>query len=206
VVIGSDLRGETVTPTAAALLATLDVRWDPAPAFVAGRTGYGAGTRRLPERPNVAVLRLGSVVEQEEQLLTELATTVDDVSGETLGYALERLLDAGALDAWITPAVMKKSRPAHVLHVLSRPTDAAALRQLALRETGSLGVRAATVRRFALPREETRVEVDGHPIRVKRGPYAVKPEHEDVAAAARALGAPLHEIARRAREEAQHER
>lgn len=205
-VVGSDLTGETVTPTAAALLATLDVRWDPAPASVAGRTGYGAGTRRLPDRPNVAVVRLGSLVEGEEQLLTELATTVDDSSGETLGYTLERLLEAGALDAWITPAVMKKSRPGHVLHVLSRPGDAAALRDLALRETGSLGMRAATVRRFALPREETSVDVDGHPVRVKRGPYGAKPEHQDVAAAARALGAPLREVARRATDKAHDER
>lgn len=206
VVIGSDLPGETVTPTAAALLATLDVRWDPAAAFVAGPTGYGAGTRRLPDRPNVAVIRLGSVVDPEEQLLTELATTVDDVSGETLGYTLERLLDAGALDAWITPAVMKKSRPAHVLHVLSRPTDAAALRQLTLRETGSLGLRAASVRRFALPRDETSVDIDGHTIRIKRGPYGAKPEHEDVAAAARALDAPLNEVLRRAAEKARDDR
>ncbi len=206
VVIGSDLPGETVTPTAAALLATLDVRWDPAPAFVAGRTGYGAGSRRLPDRPNVAVIRLGSLTHPEAQLLTELATTVDDVSGETLGYTLERLLDAGALDAWITPAVTKKSRPAHVLHVLSRPTDEPALRQLALRETGSLGLRVTTVRRFALRRDETSVEIDGHPIRIKRGPYGAKPEHEDVAAAARALGVPLRQVVRRALEQADDER
>jgi uncharacterized protein (TIGR00299 family) protein len=202
VLVGSDLPGETVTPTAAALLATLGVRWEPAPPFLAGRTGYGSGTRRLADRPNVAVVRLGTTVGVDDQLLTELTTTVDDASGETLGYTLERLLDAGALDVWITPAVMKKSRPGHVLHVLSRPTDAAALQQVALRETGSLGIRAATVRRLALPREQASVEVDGHLIGIKRGPYGAKPEHEDVAAAARALDLPLREMARRAAEEA----
>ena len=203
VVVGSDLPGETVTPTAAALLATLNVRWDTAPPFVAERTGYGAGTRRLDDRPNVAVVRLGTMLAAgaTAQTLTELATTVDDVTGETLGYTLERLLDAGALDAWIIPAVMKKSRPGHVLHVLANPTDAVALRELVFRETGSLGVRSRSVERHALPRTETTVHVEGHPIRVKGAPYGTKPDHDDVAAAARSLNRPLREVARQATKE-----
>ena len=211
-VTGSDLPGETVTPTAAALLATLDVRWDPPPPFVLARTGYGAGTRQLPDRPNVAVVRLGAAAGDPGdpaggtvRTLTELATTVDDVTGETLGYVLQRLLDAGALDAWITPAVMKKSRPGQVLHVLAAADRVAALRAVLFRETGTLGVRATAVERHAVRRTEQVVRVDGRAIRVKRGPHGTKPEHDDVAAAAAELDRPLREIARRALEEAERE-
>lgn len=200
-VVGSDLPGEPVTPTAAALLATLGVRWDAPPAITLQGSGYGAGARRLADRPNVAAVRLGSLPAQVGNLI-ELATNVDDVSGEILGYVLDRLLEAGALDVWITPAVMKKSRPGHIVGVLARPEHEAVLRELLLRETGSLGVRSRRVLRYALDRETVTVEVQGHPIRVKRGPHGVKPEHEDVVAAARQLDVPLSEVARRAREEA----
>lgn len=200
-VVGSDLPGESVTPTAAALLATLGVRWDAPPAITLQGSGYGAGARRLADRPNVAAVRLGSLPAQVGNLI-ELATNVDDVSGEILGYVLDRLLEAGALDVWITPAVMKKSRPGHIVGVLARPEHEAVLRELLLRETGSLGVRSRRVLRYALDRETVTVEVQGHPIRVKRGPHGAKPEHEDVVAAARQLDVPLSEVARRAREEA----
>ncbi len=202
-VVGSDLAGETVTPTAAALLACLDVDWGLVPPSTAGRTGYGAGTRRLDDRPNVAVIHLADPVAAAipagapgvTQMLTELATTLDDVTGETLGYLSDRLFAAGALDVWITAAVMKKSRPGHVLHLLAQPDDAAALRQIVLRETGSLGIRSHCVERYALGRDARTVQVDGHVIRVKQGPYGRKPEHDDVAAAATGLGRPLQEIA-----------
>lgn len=198
VVVETDLPGETVTPTAAALLATLGVRWDAPPPFTAGPVGYGAGSRRLADRPNVAVVRLGAAAGAEVEQLVHLATNLDDVTGETVGFAMEQLSAAGALDVWVTPAIMKKSRPAHVLNVLARGADAAALREVLWRETGSLGVRSARVDRHALPRDEAVVDVAGHAVRVKRGPYGRKAEHDDVAAAARALGRPLRDVAREA--------
>jgi uncharacterized protein (TIGR00299 family) protein len=203
VVFGSDLPGETVTPTAAGLLAELGTRWDPPPPFTLRAIGYGAGTRSLADRPNVAVVRLGSAAEAadeaaDEQALDELATTLDDVTGETLGYVIEQALAAGARDVWVTPAVMKKSRPAHVVHVLCEPADTARLRGLLFRETGTLGVRSYAVRRHAAGRDERTVEVDGRPIRIKLGPYGVKAEHDDVTAAARALNRPRRDIAREA--------
>ena len=127
-----------------------------------------------------------------------LECNVDDVTGETLGHALERLVESGAADAWTSPAGMKKSRPGHVLHVLCHPADEHRLAELALAETGSLGIRRHEVSRTALPRSTSTVTVDGHPIRLKHGPHRTKPEHDDVAAAARALGRPLREIAERA--------
>ena len=127
-----------------------------------------------------------------------LETNVDDVTGEVLGHLVARLLDAGAADAWLSPIVMKKGRPAHTVHVLAAPEHVAGCERLVLAETGSLGLRRTSVDRTALPRHTTTVDVGGHAIRVKHGPWGAKPEHDDVAAAAAALGLPLREVARRA--------
>ena len=117
-VTGSDLAGETVTPTAAALLRAAGARYDPPPAMTLARTGYGAGTRQLPDRPNVAVATLGTAVTPGTaaaaagtEAVEVLETNLDDVTGEALGYVITAALAAGALDAWVTPAVMKKSQP-----------------------------------------------------------------------------------------------
>lgn len=196
-VAGADLPGETVTPTGAALLRALGTRYSPPPAMTLGATAYGAGTKRFDQRPNVLSASLGEPAASGESMLV-LECTVDDVTAETLGYALDRLLDAGAADAWTTAATMKKSRPGHVLHVLCHPADRARLTELTLAETGSLGLRTYEVARTALPRRISTVEVGGHPIRLKHGTHRTKPEHDDVAAAARALGLPLREVAERA--------
>jgi uncharacterized protein (DUF111 family) len=90
---------------------------------------------------------------------------------------------------------MKKGRPAQILHVLVHPHQERRLRDLVLAETGTLGIRRVGATRTALPRAFETVEVDGHPVRVKHGPYAAKPEHDDVAAAATALGRPLRAVA-----------
>ncbi|MBO3751232.1 nickel pincer cofactor biosynthesis protein LarC [Streptosporangiaceae bacterium NEAU-GS5] len=202
-VVGTTLRGETVTPTAAALLTAACARYGPPPPMTLGPTGYGAGSRRLPDRPNVVAVTLGSAVASEPggETVVVLSTNLDDVTGETLAYTVSRVLEAGALDAWATPAVMKKGRPAHVLHVLARPETAADLRRLVLAETGSLGIRQALTFRTALPRRFDTVEVDGVPIRIKHGPYGAKPEHDDLAKAAALLGLPLRTVAERAMRE-----
>ena len=207
VVTGTDLPGETVTPTAAALLRAADAQYTPPPAITVTRTGYGAGSRQLPDRPNVAVVTLGTVSQETAEPATAtqpgaetlevLATNLDDVTGETLGYVISQALAAGALDAWVTPAVMKKSRPAHVLHVLVRPEDTPTLQQLVLAETGSLGIRRSTVSRTPLPRRSATIDLDGVSIRVKHGPHGAKPEHDDLVAAAGALGLPLRDVAGR---------
>jgi uncharacterized protein (DUF111 family) len=104
----------------------------------------------------------------------------------------------GAADAWLSPIVMKKGRPAHTVHVLVAPERAAGCERIVLAETGTLGLRRTPVERAALPRRTTTVDVEGHPVRLKHGPWGVKPEHDDVAAAATALGLPLRVVARRA--------
>ncbi|WP_086849254.1 nickel pincer cofactor biosynthesis protein LarC [Amycolatopsis kentuckyensis] len=193
--VGSDLAGETVTPTAAALLKAAEARFEPPPEFRLLATGYGAGTRSLPDRPNVAVVHLGEPVDAGPRTLVVLETNLDDVTGEVLGHVVGELLSAGALDAWISPVTMKKGRPAHVLHVLAEPEHAARLGNLVLAETGSLGFREYPVRRTALARETETVDVRGIPVRRKRGPHGAKPEHDDVVAAARELGLPARVVA-----------
>ncbi|KOG74518.1 hypothetical protein ADK77_05315 [Streptomyces antibioticus] len=198
-VTGSDLPGETVTPTGAALLHAAGTRYGPPPPMTLDATGYGSGTRRLPDRPNVVSVSLGSPLPSApDEDVVVLETNLDDVTGELLGHVITRALDAGALDAWTTPAVMKKGRPAQVLHVLTSPHQERRLRDLLLSETGALGIRRVGATRTTLPRAFETVEVDGHPIRVKHGPYAAKPEHDDVVAAAAALGLSLRAVAVRA--------
>jgi uncharacterized protein (TIGR00299 family) protein len=196
-VVPSDIAGETVTPTGIALLLAAGARFGPVPAMDVAAVGYGAGGREVAGRPNVVQALLGRASGRVEGLLL-LETNVDDVTGEVLGHLLARLLDAGAADAWVSPIVMKKSRPAHTVHVLVGPALAAACEQIVLAETGSLGLRRSPVDRLALPRTTTTVAVDGHEIRIKHGPWGAKPEHDDVAAAADALGLPLRVVADRA--------
>lgn len=195
--------GETVTPTGAALLVAAGARFGPLPAMTLRAVGYGAGGRDPAGRANVLQALLGEAAATgtgsvDPMLLLE--TNVDDVTGEVLGHLVGRLLDSGAADAWLSPIVMKKGRPAHTVHVLVAPERAAGCERIVLAETGSLGLRRTPVDRAALPRHTTTVDVDGHPIRLKHGPWGVKPEYDDVAAAAAALDLPLREVARRALE------
>jgi hypothetical protein len=189
--------GETVTPTAAALLRATATVYGPPPEMRLQATGYGAGTRELPDRPNVAVAMIG-VPAGERTCQVVLSTNLDDVTGEVLGHLIEQSLRAGAADAWITPAVMKKGRPAHVLHVLAEPELAEQLQELIFAETGSLGLRRSTVDKIALPRHVSTVSLHGQDIRIKHGPWGVKPEHDDLARLAKTTGRPVRELAREA--------
>ena len=123
-----------------------------------------------------------------------LEVNVDDVTGEVLAHTIAAVLAAGAHDAWATPIVMKKGRPAHTLHALCDVADAADVRATLLAESGSLGVRATAVERWPQQRTETTVQLDGHTIRVKRAAGRIKVEHDDAAAAAVALGRPLRTV------------
>ena len=214
-IVGVDIDMELTTPTGAAIVAALAGHFGAAPAMTITSSGFGAGTRDLPGRPNVTGVLIGTVARSEQAIslaadmaavegasstteLVELATNLDDVSGEVLGHAIDALLGAGALDAWAVPIVMKKGRPAYTLTALCRPEDVTLLADLAAQLTGTLGLRARTVVRTALERHTSTVDVDGHTIRVKHGPHRSKPEWEDVAAAAESLNRPPVDIAREA--------
>jgi pyridinium-3,5-bisthiocarboxylic acid mononucleotide nickel chelatase len=198
-VAGCDIAGETVTPTGAALLAAAGCRFGGMPPMTVRGTGYGAGTRDVAGRPNVLPATLGtSMTAGEHRPMLCLETTVDDVTGEVLGYLTSVLLDSGAADVWTVPGVGKKNRPVHVITVLCTPDLADELTGRLLAETGSLGVRRAWVERLAVPRHMLEVTVEGHAIQVKCGPNRCKPEHDDLVRAARATGVTLRELAERA--------
>lgn len=196
-VVDAGVAGETVTPTGIALLLAAGARFGPLPPMTVARAAHGAGGRDAAGRPNVLPALLGKPTGAVEGMVL-LETNVDDVGGEVLGHLVGLLLDAGAADAWLSPIVMKKSRPAHTVHVLAAVDRAATCERIVLAETGSLGLRRTPVERLALARHSTVAVVDGHRVRVKHGPWGAKPEHDDVAAAAAALGLPLREVARRA--------
>lgn len=123
-VTGTDLPGETVTPTAAALLRAAGARYGPPPPMTLGATGYGTGTRHLPDRPNVAAVTLGTIADatsEKTEGIVVLETNLDDVTGEALAYTITRAIDAGALDAWATPAVIRTRQPTDEFLISSWP-------------------------------------------------------------------------------------
>ena len=193
---GVDVPVELTTPTGAGILAALCRSWGAMPAMTITASGFGAGTRDLDALPNMTQVVLGTAGGEVTtgQPVVLLEVNVDDATGETLAHALTELLDAGAHDAWVTPIVMKKGRPAHTVHVLADPALAGQLAGVLRDETGSLGVRGTTLERWPSPRTMDEVEVHGLPVRVKVGAGRVKVEHDDAARAARQIGLPLREV------------
>lgn len=203
---GTDRSVELTTPTGAALLASLCSGWGPMPAMEITATGRGAGTRDTEGIPNVVQLVIGKQSDvagaDAGQPVVLLETNVDDVTGETLADTVDALLAAGALDAWVTPVVGKKGRPAHIVSALTEAALVAQLRRVLMAETGTLGVRAATWNRWAASRDMTDVQVAGYPVRVKRSSHRLKAEHDDVVRVARLTGLPAREVARLAESQA----
>jgi len=139
-----------------------------------------------------------TVAEPPGQPVTLLEVNLDDATGETLAHAVAAVLDAGAHDAWVTPIVMKKGRPAHTVSALCDPAVARIVATTLTTTTGSLGVRGATLERWPRARADDVVNVEGAVVRVKVGAGRVKAEDDDVAAAAAVLGVPAREVAARA--------
>ena len=206
---GVDVTVELTTPTGAALLAGLVETWGPAPAMVIEAVGYGAGERDLDGRPNVTQVVLGeerdvTARRAAGQPLAVLEANVDDATGEALAHAVAALMEAGAYDAWITPIVMKKGRPAHTVSALVDPALLEQVRAVLVAETGSFGVRGHTVERWPSQRSMELVHVDGQPVRVKVSPGRRKAEFDDAVEAARRLQRPLREVVARAEEAARN--
>jgi uncharacterized protein (TIGR00299 family) protein len=197
--VGVDTTMELATPTGVALMTVLS-KGQSGPSMPAMNTrsvGFGAGTADTPNRPNVVQVVVGDLTSQpttDGEVAVELAVNVDDVTGEVLADAIEQLLAAGAFDAWITPIIMKKGRPAFTVRALCDPARLEIVRSMMVSHTGSLGIRATEVRRWPQQRAEQVVVVDGHSIRVKVAAHRVKVEFDDAQAAARALGVPVRDI------------
>mgnify|MGYP001813544953 CR=1 FL=1 len=200
--VGLDTTLETTTPTGAALVTTWARQFGAMPALTVEAVGYGAGTADPAERANVVQVVIGraTVADRDDSgtPVVLLEANVDDATGEVLAHAVARLLAAGAHDAWLVPIVMKKGRPAHTVSVLADPSRVTELRELLVRETGTLGVRARELRRWPQRRTMTTVDVDGHRIGVKIGADRVKVEFDDAAEAAAALGLPVRTVIERA--------
>jgi uncharacterized protein (TIGR00299 family) protein len=193
---GVDLGVELTTPTGAALLAGLASGFGPLPPMAIDCSGFGAGSRDLDGQPNATQVVIGAPSEAAAggQPVVVLEVNVDDATGETLAHTVGALLEAGAHDAWITPILMKKGRPAHTVSALADVALGAQVADVLARETGSLGVRGATLDRWPLAREPDTVDVAGYPVRVKVSPGRIKVEHDDAARVARRAGLPLREV------------
>jgi pyridinium-3,5-bisthiocarboxylic acid mononucleotide nickel chelatase len=196
---GIDDRKELATPTGVALMCALADEFGPMPAFNVESVGYGAGSADIPGRPNVVQVVIGEAaapnpIPEPGQLVRLLETNIDDATGEVIAHTITALIAAGAHDAWATPIVMKKGRPAHTVHVLCDPSAAPLIGALLLRETGSLGLRGMELRRWPQQRSQRQVVIDGHTINTKVALGRVKVEYDDAAAAAAALGRPLRDV------------
>lgn len=167
---GGDIEGEMTTPTAAAVLTTLAKHFGPLPPMRVAAVGYGAGSRFQEEFPNLLRVFVGQSDEAgDADAALELSANIDDCTGEILGATIEQLLAAGCLDAWATPIVMKKSRPAWMLSALCAPGDADRVRQILFSETTTFGIRCVPCRRTKLERRHETVETPYGPIRIKIG-------------------------------------
>jgi uncharacterized protein (TIGR00299 family) protein len=193
--------GELCTPTGAALLTTLATAYAAQPAMTTTGIGVGAGGRDPESHANVLRLLVGTAVPRAEDPddLLVLETNVDDLDPRLWPEVIAAVMAAGALDAWLTPILMKKGRPAHTFRALVAPDRAAEVRAAVFRETTTIGIRDYPVSRHALPRETTTVTVGGLEIAVKVARLdglvvTAQPEYDDVVRAARALDRPVREV------------
>jgi uncharacterized protein (TIGR00299 family) protein len=197
---------EMTTPTGAAILASCVDEFVTQARFIELKTAYGIGTRKL-DKPNV--LRVswreeGNAVDGpwRDEALTQIEAAVDDMSGEALGFLMERLFEAGALDVNFIPCTMKKSRPGVIIAVLCRSGALSVLRETMVRHSSTIGFRETSVRRLSLPREETRAAESGcGPVRVKTvfldgKPLRSKIEFDDRARIATERGVSLEQAER----------
>ena len=206
-----EVPAELTTPTGAAILAQIVRHFGPIESMVTDRIGYGLGTRDLPHRPNVLRAFLGHTPTHGgafHDQAAEIRTHLDDITGEHLAHAIDRLISEGALDAAASPLIMKKGRPAHLLTVLALPKDAERLASLVLRETTAFGLRLERVERRTLRREEKVVTTPYGSVRVKLGWEGEKlvqihPEDADCRKLALTLGISHAVIASAARQLAQ---
>ena len=193
--------GERTTPTGAAIVAALTEHAAALPELSVLATGYGAGTRRWEDAPNLLRAVFGEEPDAgaADEAAFVLEANLDDLSPQLAAVALEALLQAGALDAWIAPVVMKKGRPGHLIGALASEAARPRIEDALFRETTTLGVRATRISRTVLAREWVEVQTQYGPVRIKLGRRGdavlnAAPEFEDCARAARARGVAVKEV------------
>jgi len=200
----SSAAGELTTPTGAALL-KLAAGFGPTPPLTPFAIGYGAGTRDIGQ-PNICRILVGQLDEAAQKMMGHepkegsggntgrglreektvlLETNIDHIAPEAVAFAGEQLLAEGALDVWVTPIAMKKSRAALTLSVLSSKSEAEHFAARMMKLTGTLGVRVSIQPRYIAERESMTVDTKWGSVQVKVGSGRVRPEHEDIARIAR---------------------
>ena len=164
----TEIKGELLTPTGAAIITTVCTEYGPIPEMKTDATGYGAGTRVYQDFPNVLRVLLGEEANAgTDERLWMVETNLDDASPQIIGHVMDRVLELGALDCFFTPVQMKKNRPGVLLSVLCGRDEKEAVMRLLFTETTTLGVRSYEVARRALARSVVRVETQYGPIDVK---------------------------------------
>jgi pyridinium-3,5-bisthiocarboxylic acid mononucleotide nickel chelatase len=194
---------ELVTPTGAAIVATLCDHFGPQPAMKVSAIGYGAGAADLESQPNVLRILVGEAADKAVDghggTIRVLEANLDDMNPQIFGYLLERALAAGALDVFATPVQMKKSRPGTLVTILCKPEDERKFQEMLFAETTTLGVRSHLVERRALPREFVKVTTRFGEVRMKISQVAgqvrhASPEFDDCRKLAEEKNVPLHEV------------
>ncbi|MDY3553996.1 nickel pincer cofactor biosynthesis protein LarC [Gemmata sp. JC717] len=199
----SVIKTELTTPTGAAILTAVVSEFTAAPVLTIERIGHGSGTKDFIEQPNLLRLMVGTAAPaphpaEETDTVAVLETNLDDISPEVIGFAIERLFEAGALDVFAVPVQMKKQRPGVLLSVICDPVHVAAFEEILFRETGTFGVRRTSAARAKLRREAVSVETPWGPVDAKRGWRdgfeIVTPEYEDCVRVAREHNVPLRDV------------
>jgi uncharacterized protein (TIGR00299 family) protein len=200
----SKVEFELTTPTGAAILTSVVTAYTASPAMTVERVGHGAGTKDFLDRPNILRLMVGkanpsTMGSPETDTVAVLETNIDDAAPEIIGYCIERLFAAGALDVFTMAIQMKKSRPGVLLTVICEPGKVAELEVILFRETATFGIRRHSAERSKLQREAITVETPWGAVKAKRGWRAdgfevVTPEYEDCARIARERNIPLRTV------------
>jgi pyridinium-3,5-bisthiocarboxylic acid mononucleotide nickel chelatase len=194
---------ELVTPTGAAIVATLCDSFGPQPAMKVSAIGYGAGTADLEGQPNVVRIMIGEAAEKAvagfDEEIAVIEANLDDMNPQIYGHFLERALTAGALDVYTTPVQMKKNRPGTLLTVLCKPADTDAMMSMLFAETTTLGVRTFRAQRRVLPRESVNVSTSFGDVRIKISRVNgrilhVAPEYDDCRKLAVEKNVPLQRV------------
>ena len=193
---GGQVAGELCTPTGAALLKHFVSQFGDRPVMAVEAIGYGMGKKDF-EQANCVRAFLGESGEQTETV-TKLECNLDDMTGEDIAFAAERLFEAGAFDVYTLPIGMKKSRPGILLSVICRTEEADRMAETIMKYTSTLGIRRLDLRRYVLHREVETIDTAYGPVRIKRasgmGVGRAKPEYEDIAARAREHQVPLRDV------------
>jgi hypothetical protein len=197
---GSPVQAELTTPTGAAVLSTLAAGFGPMPQMTVERVAYGAGQREFAEQPNLLRLVVGATAPSHARdQIAVLEANIDDMNPQFFEPLLDRLFEAGALDASLTLLVMKKSRPGTLLTVLAEPADAERLASLILTHSTTFGVRMGTADRWKRPRDFVSAKTPYGVVRIKRGWEGdrltiLAPEYEDCRRLASAAGVPVQVV------------